>query len=77
MANLTISVDEDTLRRARLRATEQGTSVNALLRGYLDSYAGESEGRRALEALVKLARSSGSGSGKRGRAWRREDLHER
>jgi plasmid stability protein len=36
MSNLTITIDEETLRRARIRALEQGTSVNALLRDYLE-----------------------------------------
>ncbi len=30
MANLTITVDEQTLKKARMRALEEGTSVNAL-----------------------------------------------
>jgi predicted nucleic acid-binding protein len=41
MANLTITVDEELLRRARIRALEQGTSVNALLREYLSAFAGD------------------------------------
>jgi predicted HicB family RNase H-like nuclease len=40
MANLTITVDEDVLKKARLRALQQGVSVNALLRDYLARYAG-------------------------------------
>ena len=32
MANLTLVIDEDVLRRARVRALQQGTSVNALVR---------------------------------------------
>ena len=39
MTNLTIAVDEDVLRRARIRALEEGSSVNALLREYLIAYA--------------------------------------
>jgi hypothetical protein len=35
MSNLTISVDEAVLKQARMRALEEGTSVNALLRDYL------------------------------------------
>ncbi len=31
MANLTITVDEETLRRARIRAIQEGTSVNHYL----------------------------------------------
>ena len=33
--NITVSVDEETHRLARLRAAELGTSVSALVRGYL------------------------------------------
>ena len=40
MANLTITVDEQVLKRARIRALEDDTSVNALLRDYLEVYAG-------------------------------------
>ena len=32
MANLTIAIEDEVLRKARLKALEQGTSVNALLR---------------------------------------------
>ena len=33
MANLTISIGDDALKKARLRAVAEGTSVNAVLRG--------------------------------------------
>jgi hypothetical protein len=36
MTNLTITVDEQTLKRASMRALEEGTSVNAVLREYLE-----------------------------------------
>ena len=39
MANLTITIEDDLLKKARIRALEQGTSVNALLRDYLVAYA--------------------------------------
>lgn len=35
MKNITVSVDEETYRLARIRATELGTSVSALVRSYL------------------------------------------
>ena len=35
MKNITLSVDEETHRLARIRAAELGTSVSALVRGYL------------------------------------------
>ncbi len=37
MKNITVSVDEGTYRRARIRAAELDTSVSALVRGYLRS----------------------------------------
>ncbi len=39
--NITVSVDDDTYRRARVRAAELDTSVSALVRAYLNDLAGE------------------------------------
>ena len=36
MKNITVSIDEDTHRQARVRAAELGTSVSALVRTYLN-----------------------------------------
>ncbi|MGI8760967.1 MAG: CopG family transcriptional regulator [Jatrophihabitantaceae bacterium] len=78
MANLTIAIDEDLLRRARIRALEHGTSVNAVLRSYLESYAGNDRTRRlAGRRLRELSERSRGGSGTGGRTWTREELHER
>jgi hypothetical protein len=78
MANLTISVNEQTLKRARMRALEENRSVNAVLARYLEEYAGEDAARRrrqeALEALLEIADAAecrrGSGT------WTRDELHE-
>ena len=77
MANLTITVDRETVKRARMRALEEGTSVNALLRDYLEDYAGvRRERREAWRRIRKLARNSGAGSG--GEALpKREELYDR
>ncbi len=77
MANLTVAIDDELLKRARIRALEQGTSVNALLRDYLIAYAGTDRERRAREELVDLARKSTAASGQQGRTWTRDELHER
>lgn len=59
MTNLTISVDEQTLKRARMRALEEDTSVNAVLRAYLEEYAGvRRERREAWRRIQGLARKS-------------------
>lgn len=77
MANLTITVDDDVLRRARVRAVERGTSVNAAVSAYLEQYAGPNPAGEALAAFLDLARHVDAGSGGGGRAWTREDLHDR
>lgn len=84
VANLTITVDDETLKRARLRALELGTSVNAILAEHLRAFAAERATQgRALQTLVSLADDNKRHGGRerakarRGRAWSREDLHER
>jgi hypothetical protein len=74
--NLTITVDDATLKKARIRALEEGTSVNAVLGEFLESYAGlAAERDAAASALVALSRESRSRRGKA--TWRRDDLHDR
>ncbi len=75
MANLTISIDDELLRRARVRAAEHGTSVNAVLRDELVRYAG-SDSAAAAAAFVALARDKAGSSGDRGRSWTRDSLYD-
>ncbi len=76
MSNLTITVDDEVLKRARLRALEQGTSVNAVLREVLEAYAGvRRRQQEAVRAILVQARESRA---QRGEAkWTRDSLHER
>jgi|APFre7841882724_1041349.scaffolds.fasta_scaffold687346_1 hypothetical protein len=76
MAKLTIAIDDEILGRARLRATEQGTTVNAVVRDCLEQYAvSRARQEQALEKLLSLSRSAGSRGGTR--AWTRDGLHDR
>ena len=82
MANLTLSVDEEILKRARMRALEQGTSVNAILAERLQAFAREGGAQaRATEVLIELAGQKRAGHARakprRKRRWSRDDLHER
>tara|TARA_B110000438_G_scaffold287823_1_gene320574 strand:- start:958 stop:1182 length:225 start_codon:yes stop_codon:yes gene_type:complete len=63
MANLTLSINNDLLHRARVRAAEQGTSVNAVVRNLIEGYASSSRAEIARRRLVALSVSSTSGSG--------------
>ena len=50
MRNITVSVDDETHRRARIRAAELDTSVLALVRTCLRSLVGDSGGEPAAKA---------------------------
>lgn len=77
MANLTLSIDDEVLKRARIKALEKGTSVNALVRQHLESLAGKDQATDSLEAFLTIARRrKGTARGK-GRAWTRDEVHER
>jgi hypothetical protein len=77
VANLTIVVDDGTLKKARMRALEEDTSVNAVLREYLEEYAGRRrEQVEATRRILEASRVSRSGSGPGGRKWKREDAYE-
>ena len=76
MANLTLKVDDQVLLHARIRALEEGTSVNELVRKYLETFAvSREEPIRAMRGILRIAAVSQSGSG--GRKWKREDLYDR
>jgi len=76
MANLTLKIDDKLLRRARIRALEQGTTVNELVRNYLSQYAVPRADRmRALRRFLEIAEESRASSG--GRKLKRDDLYDR
>ncbi len=76
MANLTITVDDESLKKARMRALAEGTSVNALLKTYLESYAElRNEQAIAVREIIQISKASRS---RRGNVkWQRDELHER
>ncbi len=77
MANLTLQLDDEVLRRARIRALEINTSVNALVREYLTEFAGTDPQVEARKRLLDHARLHRGGSGGHGHTWTRDELHER
>lgn len=73
--NLTITVDDELLKRARIRALEENTTVNAVLRKHLERYAETTRQRRAVARLLHLSQTARV---KRGAArWTRDELHGR
>ena len=77
MANLSLSIDVELLRRARMRALELHTSVNALVRDYLESFAGDDPARQAVTEFLAIADTVHASSGPLGHTWKREDLYDR
>jgi len=72
--NLTLSVSDEIIERAREVARQQGTSLNALVREYLESLAGRNGGEDLADRFDALwAERSGHSGG-----WRfdREELYE-
>ncbi|MCA1660633.1 MAG: hypothetical protein LC648_00090 [Novosphingobium sp.] len=65
MKNVTLALDDETHRKARIRAAELGTSLSAMVRDYLNSVAagGEPEavGVREMQAPFKSAEPVKSG----------------
>ena len=71
--NVTLSVDEQLVARARKKAEALGKSLNQLIRDYLERLAGSDDPERSIEEFKRL---SGRGHS---RGWRfdRDEIHER
>lgn len=75
IVNITLSVDEEILKRARRQAERHGKSVNQLVREYLEILAGKSDPDVDAAEFERLSDLTEGHS----RGWRfnREELHER
>ena len=73
MANLTLSVPDDLLGKARRYAAIKGVSLNALIRDYLNDLTGRDE--QLNKSTRKFMELSGAHEGKIEK-WKREDLYE-
>jgi len=71
--NVTLSLDEQLMTRARKKAEALGKSVNQLIRDYLQTLAGVDDPERSIEEFRRL---SGKGNS---RGWRfnRNEIHSR
>jgi hypothetical protein len=73
--NVTLTVDDDVIFRARRHAESLGTSVNQLVREYLEQLAGKSDPNGDAAEFERLSRLATGDS--RGWEFNREELHER
>jgi len=76
MKNVTIALDESLLREARRIAADRSTTLNAMIRGFLEELARrESRAVKARRRIVELCRKTQAEVGDR--TWSRDELHER
>jgi Family of unknown function (DUF6364) len=73
--NLTLSLDDRVVKRARRKAQAMGKSLNQVVREYVERLAGSDDAERDVAELRRLSRESRG----RVRGWRfdRDELHER
>jgi hypothetical protein len=71
--NVTLSLDDQVVTRARKKAEALGKSLNQLIRDYLERLAGGDDPERSIKEFKRL---SGRGHS---RGWRfnRDEIHER
>jgi hypothetical protein len=71
--NITLSVDDDVILKARRHADRLGISVNQLVRDYLEQLAGKPNAIRDADEFKRLSRTSQGNS--KGRKFNRQDAH--
>jgi hypothetical protein len=76
MKNITVSVDDETYRRARMRAAEQDTSVSALVKRFLAELTTRESDAERLKREEQALRGR-IGTFRAGDRLSREDAHER
>jgi len=75
MRNVTLAIEEEVLKKARVRAAKEGTSVNAVIRKFLADYGSREERIRSAMAAVLEAAAKYEGRLEGGK-FRREDAYE-
>jgi len=73
--NVTLQLDDEVIRRAKVLAAKRGTSVSGLVAAELVRLVAEDD--RYEEAWRQARKAMGDASGRGGRRWDREDLHDR
>jgi hypothetical protein len=76
MRNITVAVDDETYKRARVAAAERDTSVSALVKAYLEQLASHETEIERLKRQEREIRSQIAAFSAADRLFR-EDLHRR
>ena len=73
LVNVTLSIDEQIVARARKKAEALGKSLNQMIRDYLQTVAGGDDAERSIAEFKRL---SGKGDS-RGWKFNRDEIHSR
>jgi antitoxin component of RelBE/YafQ-DinJ toxin-antitoxin module len=73
--NVTLSIDDEVLRKARRRAEALGTSVNQVVRDYLEQFVGKRDPAADAEELKRL--SLLAHGDRKGWKFNRDEIHDR
>jgi hypothetical protein len=71
--NITLSIDEQLVERAREKLRATGKTINQEIREHLEHLAGGDDLERAIEFLEK---TSGLGTADAGWKWNRDEIYE-
>ena len=73
--NVTVQLDDEVIRQAKVLAAKRGTSISGLVAAELSRLVAEDE--RYEDAWRRARKAMGDAVGRGGRRWGREELHER
>lgn len=73
--NLTLKLDEDVIRRAKVLAAKRGTSVSGLMAHELEQLVAQDA--RYEEAWRRATEIMAGSVPRGGRTWQRDELHDR
>jgi hypothetical protein len=73
--NLTVQLEDDVIKRAKVLAARRGTSVSTLVATELERLVADDD--RYQDAYRRAERALAGAANRRGRRWRRDDLHDR
>ena len=74
--NITLSADQNLIKKSRQYAKKQGLSLNSMIRDFLKNISGENDRSASAQEFAQLA-ESGAGCSEPGYKFDRDEIHER
>ncbi len=74
--NITLSADQELIRKSRQYAKKQGTSLNSIIRDFLKDISGENDRRENALEFSRLAEAK-AGCSEPGYKFDRSEIHDR